>query len=526
MSEWIVDLDVGDPSRVDLLGGKGANLAEMTRLGLPVPPGFTITTDAWRVYREAGELSQELVDEIEPHLKRLEEAIGRRFGDPDDPLLVSVRSGSPRSMPGMMDTLLNVGLNDEVLRGFIAATKSPAFAFDCYARLIETFARTVLRVDGVEAARPHQRAALLARVDTLKHLIESEGRSFPQDPREQLRLSIEAVFRSWENDRARQYRAHHNVPHSLGTAVTVQAMVFGNRGRRSGTGVAFTRNPATGEPSPFGDYLAEAQGEDVVAGTRDPVPLDSLAGLHPDVWRELRSHLAMLENHFRDMCDIEFTIEEGRLWLLQCRIGKRSATAEWVIAADMVDQGLVDEATVLRERITLSRLDELLRPSLREDVKRSQRPIAQGVPASPGVASGRVVFAPAAAARSGGNVILVRQNTSPDDYSGMVAAAGILTVTGGTNSHAAVVARGEGKPAVCGATTIQIDLVDGRFTAGDVTIHAGDWITIDGNDGSVYHGQLPTCGSTLEAALQGNPTARRSPLWRAYRRLACDALAH
>ncbi len=524
MSEWIVDLDVGDPGRVDLLGGKGANLAEMTQLGLPVPPGFTITTDAWRVYREAGELPQELVDEIEPHLKRLEEAIGRRFGDPDDPLLVSVRSGSPRSMPGMMDTLLNVGLNDEVLRGFIAATKSPAFSFDCYVRLLEMFARTVLTLDCVEVSTCRDRAALVSRVDELKTTMEALGRPFPQDPRQQLRLSIEAVFRSWDNDRARHYRTRHGIPHSIGTAVNVQAMVFGNRGPWSGTGVVFTRDPSTGERRPFGDYLSDAQGEDVVSGSRDTLPVQALQSLQPSVWRDLLAHLGRLENHFRDMCDVEFTVEQGTLWLLQCRIGKRSAAAEWVIAADMVDEGLVDDSTVLRERLTLHRLDELLHPSLPADVRRSNIPLTKGVGASPGVAAGRVVFHSAAATRRDDNVILVRQNTSPDDYRGMLASAGILTVTGGTNSHAAVVARGEGKPAVCGASTIRIEPGHDAFTVGDVTVRAGDWITIDGNDGSVYNGRLSTEPSTLEAALRGDPTARQSAIWRAYERFAGDPL--
>ena len=524
MPQWIVDFDEADPSQVDLLGGKGANLASMTRLGFPVPPGFTVTTHAWRVFHQEGELPQELLDEMEPHMTRLEREMNRRFGDPDDPLLVSVRSGSPRSMPGMMDTVLNVGLNDKVLRGFVAATKNPAFAFDCYVRLLEMFARTVLQLDCVEPLSCRNRTALVSRVEELKTTMQARGRSFPQDPREQLHLSIEAVFRSWDNDRARHYRTRHGVPHSLGTAVTVQAMVFGNRGSRSGTGVVFTRNPSTGERRPFGDYLPNAQGEDVVSGSHDPLPVDALERLQPGVWRDLLAHIGRLENHFRDMCDVEFTVEQGKLWLLQCRIGKRSAAAEWVIAADMVDEGLVDASTVLRERLTLHRLDELLHPSLPADVKRSNIPLTKGVGASPGVAAGRVVFHSAAATRRDKNVILVRQNTSPDDYRGMLASAGILTVTGGTNSHAAVVARGEGKPAVCGASAIRIEPGHAAFTVGDATVRAGDWITIDGNDGSVYTGRLPTDPSTLEAALKGDSTARQSRIWRAYERFAGDPL--
>lgn len=528
MPKWIYDFDEGDSSKIELLGGKGANLAAMTAIGLPVPAGFTITTEAWRAFRDSGSLPEGLSDDLAQHLSRLAGTMGRSFGDPNDPLLVSVRSGSPRSMPGMMDTVLNVGLTDATVKGLAAQTGDHAFAWDCYRRLIEMFSGTVKNIprstlDEV-AGNPHhrgrsKRSESKRAARRLQEVIaETTGEPFPQDPREQLRLAIEAVFRSWDSERARHYRRMNSIPDDLGTAVTVQAMVFGNRGEGSGTGVVFTRNPLTGARSPFGDFLPDSQGEDVVAGTCDPLPLIEMSHRHSAAWQELLRHVSVLESHFRDMCDIEFTLEQGRLWLLQCRVGKRSAEAEWVIAADMVEEGLIDEATAVRDRLTPSRLDELLRPSLRAGVKKSHPVLTAGIGASPGAAVGRVVLFPEYACGRDEDLILVRPETAPEDYLGMVASRGILTATGGANSHAAVVARAEGKPAVCGASEISIRLDGFTFALGETVVRQWDWITIDGNDGSVYLGRLDTEPSVLEAAARGDEVARSSAIWRAYRR--------
>jgi pyruvate,orthophosphate dikinase len=527
MPRWVYDFGEADPSKIELLGGKGANLAAMTALGLPVPPGFTITTDAWRSFKRSGRQPAGLSEEIERHLGRLEGILGRSFGDTQDPLLVSVRSGSPRSMPGMMDTILNVGLTDETVEGLAAQTGDPSFAWDCYHRLIRMFSETVMQVqraildevaemNGFDGSELRHAKRAVRR--SLKVISETAGQPFPQDPSEQLRLAIEAVFRSWGNDRARHYRRMNAIPDDLGTAVTIQAMVFGNRGQGSGTGVAFTRNPLTGVRSPFGDFLADAQGEDIVAGIRDPLRLEEMTYRHPNAWHELQRHMSTLESHFKDMCDIEFTLEQEKLWLLQCRVGKRSALAEWVIAADMVDEGLIDEATAVRDRLTPSRLDELLRPSIRADVKKSHAPVTVGVGASPGAAVGRVVLYPEYACGREDEVILVRSETTPEDYRGMVASRGILTSTGGANCHAAVVARAEGKPAVCGASDIRIGSDRFTFAVGDAVVRQWDWITIDGSDGAVYLGRLETEPSVLEEAVRGDVRARRSAIWRAYRR--------
>jgi pyruvate,orthophosphate dikinase len=528
MPRWIYDFGEGDPSRIELLGGKGANLAAMTAIGLPVPAGFTITTEAWRAFRETASLPEGLCDEVEQYLSRLAGVMGRSFGDPNDPLLVSVRSGSPRSMPGMMDTVLNVGLTDATVKGLAAQTGDHAFAWDCYRRLIEMFSDTVKSIprsmlDQVAKVPRHRghlkRSEEKRRVRRLQAAIaEATGEPFPQDPGAQLRLAIEAVFRSWDSDRARHYRRKNAIPDDLGTAVTVQAMVFGNRGKGSGTGVVFTRNPLTGARSPFGDFLPHAQGEDVVAGICDPLPLLEMSQRHPHAWQELQRHMAVLESHFTDMCDIEFTLERGRLWLLQCRVGKRSAEAEWVIAADMVEEGLIDEATAVRDRLTPSRLDELLKPSIQAHVRKSHSALTVGVGASPGAAVGQVVLYPEYARGRDDQCILVRSETTPDDYHGMVASRGILTSTGGANSHAAVVARAEGKPAVCGANEIQINPEKFTFTVGETVVRQWDWITIDGNDGSVYVGRLDTEPSVLVAAVRGDDAARSSAIWRAYRR--------
>ncbi|HEV2756359.1 MAG TPA: pyruvate, phosphate dikinase [Actinomycetota bacterium] len=537
MTKWVYDFTEGDASQKNLLGGKGANLAEMTNLGLPVPPGFTITTEACNAYREAGgEFPNGLLVQVGEQRKFLEEKMGRGLGDPDDPLLVSVRSGAPFSMPGMMDTVLNVGLNDESVEGLVRQTSDDRFAWDSYRRLVQMFGKTVMGVDGdlfeeaLDELKHKKKVAndvdlgvadLKGLVKTFKRIVKKEtGEEFPQDPTDQLERAIDAVFRSWDNKRAQDYRRRNRISDSLGTAVNVQAMVFGNRGGDSGTGVAFTRDPATGEDKPYGDYLENAQGEDVVAGIRNTLALEEMGRVQPDAWAELQGHMKTLERHFKDMCDIEFTVEGGKLWLLQTRVGKRTALAEWVIANDMVEEGLIDLTTALRDRVTAGKLDELFKPSIQAASKKDA--IATGLNASPGAAVGRVVFTAADAsdwAERGEKVILVRRETNPDDYHGMVASQGILTSAGGTNSHAAVVARGEGIPAVCGADAIRIDRNKKQFTAGGATVKEGDWITIDGSDGAVYLGALETEPSPIENAMAGNKRARRSPLWTAYARI-------
>ncbi|CAN5656813.1 pyruvate, phosphate dikinase [soil metagenome] len=543
MAKWVYDFNEGDASQKNLLGGKGANLAEMTNLGLPVPPGFTLTTEACNAFREGSqEFPNGLLDEVAEHRKKLEEEMGRGLGDAGDPLLVSVRSGAPFSMPGMMDTVLNVGLSDDSVEGLAAQTSSERFAWDSYRRLVQMFGKTVMGVDGdrFEEALEHAKEDkgvendvdletedLKSLVETFKDIVQSHAdRAFPQDPTEQLHMSIEAVFKSWDNRRAQDYRRRNKISDALGTAVNVQAMVFGNKGDDSGTGVAFTRDPSTGEKTPYGDYLVNAQGEDVVAGIRNTVKLTDMGDVQPSAWRELQEHMGALERHYRDMCDIEFTVEQEKLWLLQTRVGKRTALAEWVIAEDMVEEGLIDEETAVRDRLTAGKLDELFKPIIKRDDKDSATPIASGLNASPGAAVGRVVFTAddaAARAESGEEVILVRRETTPDDYHGMVASQGILTTAGGTNSHAAVVARGEGIPAVCGADRIRIDRKARKFTAGKVSVDEGDWITIDGTDGTVYADKLATEPSVLDAAILEDEEARKSELWRAYERFMAIA---
>ena len=535
-TKWVYDFEEGDTSQKALLGGKGANLAEMTRLELPVPPGFTVTTEACNAYRDQGGFPDGLLDEVADHRKTLEEKMGRQIGDASDPLLVSLRSGAKFSMPGMMDTVLNVGLNDDSVLGLARQTGSDRFAWDSYRRLVQMFGKTVMDVDGdlfedaIEEAKERKGVKLdvdldpddlKGLVDEFKAIIRREaGRDFPQDPTEQIHLGIEAVFGSWDNKRAQDYRRRNKIPDDLGTAVNIQTMVFGNKGDDSGTGVAFTRDPSTGEKKPYGDYLVNAQGEDVVAGIRNTVPLYEMGDDQPQAWMELQGFMDRLEQHFKDMCDIEFTVEQRKLWLLQVRVGKRTSLAEWVIAYDMVEEGLIDDETALRDRLTAGKLDELFKPIIDPDHK-TKSPVAAGLNASPGAAVGQVVFTAddaAARAEQGEKVILVRRETTPDDYHGMVASQGILTSAGGTNSHAAVVARGEGIPAVCGADAIRIDRAGKRFTVGETTVNEGDTITIDGTDGTVYAEQLETSPSILEAAINGDPEAQGSKLWRAYER--------
>jgi pyruvate,orthophosphate dikinase len=536
MTKYVYDFSEGNKEMKDLLGGKGANLAEMTNMGLPVPPGFTITTEACLVFLAEGGAPPEMLEEAGEHLARLEDAMGKRLGDPSDPLLVSVRSGAKFSMPGMMDTVLNLGLNDESVKGLAEQTGGDTrFALDAYRRFIQMFGKIVMDVpaeafehmlDEAKAVKGPRAQDTDLDEEDLAALIERfrdiyaghTGEDFPQDPKEQLRLSIAAVFNSWNGKRARDYRRQNKISDDLGTAVNVVAMVFGNRGDDSGTGVAFTRDPATGETVPYGDYLPNAQGEDVVAGIRNTLPLAQLEELDPASYRGLREVMDTLEKHYRDMCDIEFTIEKGRLWILQTRVGKRTAFAEWVMAHDMLEEGLIDEDTALL-RVDANRLEELFKRRVKAD---GATPIAKGLNASPGAATGQVVFSAdeaEARARDGAKVVLVRRETTPDDYHGMIASQGILTSAGGTNSHAAVVARGEGIPAVCGADAIKLDLAARRFVANGTTVAEGDVITIDGFTGDVYVGELPLADSVLERAREGDAAAREERIWKAFERL-------
>ena len=538
--KFVYDFEEGNREMKGLLGGKGANLAEMTRMGLPVPLGFTVTCEACNAYRSAGRRFPEgMVEEVAVHLERLERGMGRRLGDPGDPLLVSVRSGARFSMPGMMDTVLNLGLHDQSVEGLVKQTGSERFAWDSYRRLVQMYGKTVMGVEGdrFEEALEQAKEAKGVRNDVeldegdlrglvarFKDIISADtGREFPQDPTEQLTGGIEAVFGSWDNKRAIDYRRKNKIDDSLGTAVNIQAMVFGNKGDDSGTGVAFTRNPADGDRTPYGDYLVNAQGEDVVAGIRNTMKLQEMGEVQPRAWEELQGHMQTLETHYRDMCDIEFTVEQGKLWLLQTRIGKRTAFAEWIMAHDMLGDGLieVDEALL---RLDANRLEELFKKVIAAGG--DAQVIATGLNASPGAAVGRVVFSADDAqvwAERGEPVILVRRETTPDDYHGMIRSEGILTSAGGTNSHAAVVARGEGIPAVCGADQVRVDRQAKRFTAGGVTVNEGDFITIDGFTGKVFAGQLPLADSPIERARSGDPEARTEKIWQAYARFMARA---
>ena len=521
--KYVYDFTEGDKDRKELLGGKGANLAEMTRLGLPVPPGFTVTTEACRVFLATGQHPPTLSAEVSAHLEALEKRMGRKLGQSDNPLLVSVRSGAKYSMPGMMETVLNVGLTDVSVEGLAMQSGNERFAWDSYRRLVQMFGTTVLGVDAArfdavlrETARQRGVAdvteldaaglkTLVARFQQV--VLEETGRPFPQDPREQLDLAITAVFTSWTGERARVYRRQERIPDDLGTAVNVCAMVFGNLGEDSGTGVAFTRDPATGRPGCYGDYLPNAQGEDVVAGTHNTLPLTALRERHPDCYEQLLRIMATLENHYRDLCDIEFTIERGTLWMLQTRVGKRTASAAFRIATQLVDQGLIDETEALR-RVTGAQLAQLMFPRFATDA--DARLIGRGIAASPGAAVGRAVFDSATAvawARRGEKVVLVRRETNPDDLEGMIAAEGILTSRGGKTSHAAVVARGMGRTCVCGAEELEVDAAARRLTAGEVVVEEGDLISLDGSTGAVYAGRVPVVPSPVAEYFEGRPTA-------------------
>jgi pyruvate, orthophosphate dikinase len=519
-TKWVYDFSEGNKDQKDLLGGKGANLAEMTNLGLPVPPGFTITTDACRYYLEHGDTPPDLAEQVTEHLSALEKAMGKTLGDPADPLLVSVRSGAAASMPGMMETVLNVGLNDESVKGLAQQSGSERFAWDSYRRLIQMFGKTVLDIDGelfehaLDEAKREQGTESDLDLDAehledvvgrFKAIVREQcGRDFPQDPREQLDLAINAVFDSWNSERAILYRRRERIPSDAGTAVNVVAMVFGNLGMDSGTGVAFTRDPGTGEQGVYGDYLQNAQGEDVVAGIRNTVPLPELERIDEGAYRELLSTMSTLESHYRDLCDIEFTVERNKLWMLQTRVGKRTAAAAFRIATQLVDEGLIDMDEAVR-RVTGEQLGQLMFPRFVSGGDATQ--LTQGMNASPGAAVGRAVFSSEAAvqwAERGEKVVLVRRETNPDDLSGMIAAEGVLTSRGGKTSHAAVVARGMGKTCVCGAEELQVDTKNRRFTApGGTVVEEGDVISIDGSTGRVWLGEVPVEPSAVVRYFEG-----------------------
>lgn len=517
--KFVYDFTEGNKDLKDLLGGKGANLAEMTNLGLPVPPGFTITTEACKVYLDSGDEPAELRDEVSAHLTALERRMGKNLGQADDPLLVSVRSGAKFSMPGMMDTVLNIGLSDASVVGLAAQAGDERFAWDSYRRLIQMFGKTVLGVDGelfeeaLEAAKEAKGVTVDVDLDAadLKKLVtqfkkivtRDAGRDFPQDPREQMDLAIKAVFDSWNTDRAKLYRRQERIPGDLGTAVNICSMVFGNLGPDSGTGVAFTRDPASGHQGVYGDYLQNAQGEDVVAGIRNTVPLAELESIDKTSYDQLMKIMETLETHYRDLCDIEFTIERGQLWMLQTRVGKRTAGAAFRIATQLVDQGLIDEAEAL-QRVNGAQLAQLMFP--RFDHGAASVLLGRGIAASPGAAVGKAVFDSYTAvkwSRSGEKVILIRRETNPDDLDGMIAAEGILTSRGGKTSHAAVVARGMGKTCVCGAEEIEVDTKRRRLTVGDTVVEEGDLVSVDGSTGKVYLGEVPVVPSPVVEYFEG-----------------------
>ncbi|MGC9002599.1 MAG: pyruvate, phosphate dikinase [Dictyoglomus sp.] len=502
-----------------LFGGKGAGLADMTKAGLPVPPGFIITTEVCKEYYENGKkLPEGLMEEVLEAMKKLEEKTGKKFADPENPLLVSVRSGAPVSMPGMMDTILNLGLNDETVEGLAKRSNNERFAYDSYRRFIQMFGNVVLGIphekfeeildhykkeQGVKLDSELSADTLKKVVEAYKELVRKEtGKDFPQNPYEQLEMAIRAVFDSWNNERAIIYRKLHNIPEDYGTAVNIVTMVFGNMGNDSGTGVAFTRNPSTGEKEFYGEYLTNAQGEDVVAGIRTPQPISKLAEEMPEVYKQLLEVRDLLEKYYRDVQDIEFTIEKGKLYMLQTRNAKRTARAAVKIAVDMVKEGLITKEEAIL-RVSPDQINQLLHAQI--DPNAPKKVIAKGLPASPGAASGKVVFSSREAekrGKEGEKVILVRPETTPDDIGGLAAAQGVLTSRGGMTSHAAVVARGMGKPAVVGCEAIKIDLNKEEFTVGDVVIKKDDIITIDGSTGEVILGEVPMIPPTLSEELK------------------------
>ena len=506
----------GNASMRELLGGKGANLAEMTNIGLPVPQGFTITTEACTQYYEDGQrINDEIMAEIMEYIEKMETITGKKFGDHENPLLVSVRSGARASMPGMMDTILNLGLNEDVVAVIAAKSGNPRWAWDCYRRFIQMYSDVVMEVgkkyfeqliDEMKEKKGVTQDVELSAED-LKELamqFKAEykakiGSDFPSDPKEQLIGAIKAVFRSWDNPRANVYRRDNDIPYSWGTAVNVQSMAFGNMGADCGTGVAFTRNPSTGEKKLMGEFLTNAQGEDVVAGVRTPMPIDQMAEKFPEAFAQFESVCKTLEDHYRDMQDMEFTVEHGKLYMLQTRNGKRTARAALKIACDLVDEGMISEQQAVA-MIDPRNLDTLLHPQFDAEALKKARPAGKALPASPGAACGKIVFtaedAKAWAAR-GEKVVLVRLETSPEDIEGMKAAQGILTVRGGMTSHAAVVARGMGTCCVSGCSAIAMDEENKKFTLSGKTYHEGDWLSLDGSTGNIYDGAMPTVDATI-----------------------------
>jgi len=516
MEKFVYSFNEGSKDMRSLLGGKGANLAEMTKIGLPVPFGFTISTDACKDYLDkGGVLSEEIVKEVYDHLAELEHVMGKTFGDVENPLLVSVRSGAPVSMPGMMDTILNLGLNDESVKGLAAKTGNERFAYDSYRRFIQMFGDVVLEISkakfdfifdgkkeavGAEFDVDLSPEDLKSIIEDYKALVKEElGRDFPQDPKDQLMEAIQAVFRSWNNDRAILYRQLNNISASLGTAVNVQSMVFGNTGETSGTGVAFTRSPVNGENKIFGEFLVNAQGEDVVAGIRTPQPIAEMEQAFPEVYAKFESVAEILEKHYKDMQDMEFTVEDNKLFMLQTRNGKRTATAAVKIAVDMVEEGLIDKETAIL-RIEPDQINQLLHPTFDSAELATATAVAKGLPASPGAACGEIVFSAddaAEAAALGKKVVLVREETSPEDLAGMVAAQGILTARGGMTSHAAVVARGMGKCCVAGCSEVTVHESAKKMVVNGKEYHEGDVISINGTDGSVYDVAIKTVSPEL-----------------------------
>ncbi|MEU4539282.1 pyruvate, phosphate dikinase [Streptosporangium sp. NPDC023825] len=537
MPKYVYDFTEGNKDLRDLLGGKGANLAEMTNLGLPVPPGFTITTEACRSFLADGVLPEGMQEEVSEHLAALETAMGRRLGQADDPLLVSVRSGAAFSMPGMMETVLNIGLNDDSVHGLAKqAGGNERFAWDSYRRLIQMFGKTVQDIDGelfdnaLEELKDGRDDLELEAADfrrlvaTYKEIVRARtGEDFPADPYLQMRMAVEAVFASWNAPRAVLYRRQERIPADLGTAVSVCSMVFGNCGMDSGTGVAFTRDPGTGQQGVYGDYLQNAQGEDVVAGIRNTMRLQELEGIDKPVYDELMRTMKTLEDHYRDLCDIEFTVERGKLWMLQTRVGKRTPGAAFRIAVQLVDQGVIDLDEAVT-RVTGDQLAQLMFPRFAEDA--GGKVIAKGMNASPGAAVGKAVFSTPRAvelAESGEAVILVRRETNPDDLAGMIAAQGVLTSRGGKTSHAAVVARGMGKTCVCGAEELEVSAADRAFTtASGLVVSEGDVISIDGTSGAVYLGEVPVVPSPVVEYFEGSGD-RDDELVRAVHRIMSHA---
>ncbi len=514
--KWVYLFSEGDATMRNLLGGKGANLAEMTKLGLPVPQGFTITTEACTQYYEDGrKINDEIMGQIMEYITKMEEITGKKFGDKENPLLVSVRSGARASMPGMMDTILNLGLNEEVVEVLAAKSGNPRWAWDCYRRFIQMYSDVVMEVgkkyfeeliDKMKADKGVTQDVELTAED-LKDLAdqfkaeykEKIGEDFPTDPKEQLMGAIKAVFRSWDNPRANVYRRDNDIPYSWGTAVNVQMMAFGNMGETSGTGVAFTRDPATGEKHLMGEFLMNAQGEDVVAGVRTPQKIDQLKEVMPEVYEQFVGICHTLENHYRDMQDMEFTIEDRKLYMLQTRNGKRTAKAALKIACDLVDEGMITEEKAVT-MIDPRNLDTLLHPQFDADALKKAAPVAQALAASPGAACGKIVFTAEDAKEwnaRGEKVVLVRLETSPEDIEGMKAAQGILTVRGGMTSHAAVVARGMGTCCVSGCSEIVMDEANKKFTLAGKEYHEGDWLSIDGSTGKIYDGIIPTVDATI-----------------------------